>query len=183
MPARPTRPVPSRPRVPGSGVTAKSPLTMPFAVLTVNTNPSTTSVLGLALISIKPPDAVSVPLNVPLKSAPPSTSIVPFVKVHPVAQFPTNVPVVIVTVPVAGVIPISSNWEVTLYVPPPVGVEVDCEAVVPRFPPKAKSWLVASATVGSASASNANKTTRLINFAPPFCVSYFWGKFLAPWRP
>ena len=68
---------------------------------------------------------------------------------------------VTITVPLAGLKLMSFSCEVTLKVFPAVALP-EVLAVVPRFPPKLKSMLVATAALGSAIANKANKTTRLI---------------------
>src|SRR5947208_2435268 len=71
MPARPTRPVPSKPRVPGSGVTStsKSPLTAPVRP-TTNWNPAITGLPPVvAIMLITPFVFVTVPLKVPVNKS------------------------------------------------------------------------------------------------------------------
>jgi hypothetical protein len=164
-PAKPIKPVPINPSVPGSGVvTVKSPLTEPVFD-TTKVNPATTGLPPMfALMLVTPLLLLTVPSKLPWKRSwllPFQTSIVPPLKQSPAEQL-ESVPVLIFTVPEAGVKFKSSKEEVTLKVLVAVAVP-EVLAVVPSSPPKAKSMLSASAAVGSARANSANKNTRLIN--------------------
>src|SRR3954471_13974468 len=102
MPARPISPVPSRPSVPGSGVTMVSPLTVPVRPTPIEICVLPPAVPNDALTNVTPPMIVTVPLvNVPWnRVAPPAedTVSVPPVKHRPDAQ-DDRLPVVSVTQP------------------------------------------------------------------------------------
>jgi hypothetical protein len=172
-PAKPIKPVPINPSVPGSGVvTVKSPLTEPVFD-TTKVNPASTGVPPIfALMLVTPLLLLTVPSKLPWKRSWLllfQTSTVPPLKQSPAEQL-ESVPVLIFTVPEAGAKFKSSKEEVTLKVLVAVAVP-EVLADVPNSPPNAKSMLSASAAVGSARANSANKNTRLM-ITPPKSIPF-----------
>src|SRR5258707_14716879 len=116
MPARPTRPVPSNPRVPGSGVTIVSPLTKPAAE---TWKPPATGTPFKAYITLTLlPITVALPLNVPWNKVCELLLvivIIPPVNAHPTVQVPspgiltTTVPNLPAVLPDAFTIVVSSD--------------------------------------------------------------------------
>ena len=102
MPARPISPVPSRPSVPGSGVTMVSPLIVPSRPTPNVIWPVPPAVPRDACTHVVPKTVLTVPLvNVPVNRVAPPADVM--VRVPPVKQSPDGqaerVPVVTLTQP------------------------------------------------------------------------------------
>jgi hypothetical protein len=111
-----------------------------------------------------------------------TTVTVPPTKVKHPEPHELKVPVVIVIVPksLPQLPPDPQLIPVRFIVALSVVLRLNVAVPAPELPPPAKSILVASAAVGSASAKRTNKTTRLI-CAPPLFLGYNFGaKGLTP---